>query len=1217
MPVMSPQQIALGGGVNSFAAPHLIGEDEVATATNIDFGLTPGAAQVRFGSRKVYSVGVSPVRHMFMHYKEPIANSVLYTQAGTAVFRGTGFTSIMTGANTAVTPFTQFGDFLYTIGSAGSNSIKDDGTTATDWIKQTPGTPAIFATNTTTGRIITTTFAASEGTLVGQSGGTATYTEGSAPYRIQIDAGTLGATLNEGVLGDIIGNYGIHAMSISFSNPGVVSRVSQDYSIGGTAYTSYYHADLDLSFANDMIPDIVKLIDAELTQGTATNTAITAETRQDIISQLRDNVSNNTSRMSFAANSFNTWTVARPEFELVSVGTGNWNDIQAARIVVEASAPVEVMVHTWRIYGDVAHSLNDTSLGYMWWETFATIDNGVVIGESNPGPAYGPIRLSNANVEVLSVGTASGNHGITHRILYRSGGLLPQPYAVSTNTYGAATHTDTIPDIKALGNQKKMTVSALGRSNFYSSVECLSEPHYGRIFGMSDNILFWSDANVPDRFSLNNYTQVSHAGDEGRGLVVWPPGLVIVNRDSVYEMDGNIFEGPDQNWILRRTGARRGSKAPRTILKTPYGIPLLDMDGLYMYQPGQGIETPLDFVSQQIGDAWRGPGAFDPASTKGNRVPAIVSGNIDTACAEYYDNKYFLAVPTGTATLPNTVFVIDFARKQCWWYQYPYSITSLLWDIPNARLLAGTSGGSIMRLNLGYYDENDAGSQVGVAWKIRTRAWTAPSDAVLENLMLEVEGSGGSAVGTYDGTSTIALGTLTNTTKDWVIPPLSGYVKNNVQFELSGTQNANVPTVLYQLKFDAMIEPPRVTFWRTEHDLSGHGGDKIWDVHYADIEAIGTGTITGIIYVDNAIVGTNLITSGTVSTDRTLRQVKVQGLPAETVGRIAYTEYTAGSGMVFKHWNTYYNVRPLPDLVTSYVSTKTCGDEAEWKTFEPCIGANGGTVLATSFLDGTAIQTSTIVGGNAQNQSYAFALPNDKFGRSMYTIYNSADSQTPFRFHDERYENIPEPDVVTNWKHGPIPFSAKSNLRTWVATLNPRGTMTGTLFADNTAIATNVFTGTDKSIYTVGLDVSTALALQTATGLEAYYTGSGFKHWNTEYEVETKPFGKNTWSIIYKKIGGATQLDMARFWSWDVEGAGTFTSVWDIDGTATNTQTFTVAGREWRDRIPWPAGARGQIWQQRVLASAPIHVHKVSLDMERVGVKGFSRVTFVGTPQEN
>ena len=61
------------------------------------------------------------------------------------------------------------------------------------------------------------------------------------------------------------------------------------------------------------------------------------------------------------------------------------------------------------------------------------------------------------------------------------------------------------------------------------------------------------------------------------------PSLVIVNRDSVYEFSGSVFDGPSRNWQIYRTGALRGSKAPGVVIKTPYGVPLLDYDGLYLY----------------------------------------------------------------------------------------------------------------------------------------------------------------------------------------------------------------------------------------------------------------------------------------------------------------------------------------------------------------------------------------------------------------------------------------------------------------------------------------------------------------------------------------------------------------------------------------------------------------------------------------------------------
>lgn len=96
----------------------------------------------------------------------------------------------------------------------------------------------------------------------------------------------------------------------------------------------------------------------------------------------------------------------------------------------------------------------------------------------------------------------------------------------------------------------------------------------------------------------------------------------------------------------------------------------------------------------------------------------------------------------------------------------------------------------------------------------------------------------------------------------------------------------------------------------------------------------------------------------------------------------------------------------------------------------------------------------------------------------------------------------------------------------------------------------------------------------------------------------------------------------------DIEGPSlaTFTTTWIIDGTAfaTNTLIFgnVDAGekfnvvRNYMDQIPFPPGGRGYLFQQQITSTLPFKVWRASLDIERIGIKGLSRVTMNGTPQE-
>jgi hypothetical protein len=187
-------------------------------------------------------------------------------------------------------------------------------------------------------------------------------------------------------------------------------------------------------------------------------------------------------------------------------------------------------------------------------------------------------------------------------------------------------------------------------------------------------------------------------------------------------------------------------------------------------------------------------------------------------------------------------------------------------------------------------------------------------------------------------------------------------------------------------------------------------------------------------------------------------------------------------------------------------------------------------------------------------------------------------------------------------------------VKTWLATLNPQGgTVVGQVDIDGTVVATSTFTGTRKVVFEVGMPNVT-----TGKHIHVVYTSSTpFKHYESRWEFEPKPYLKTTWLVTYKKAGGATQMDMARWSDVELEGTATVTSTWLIDSTAVSTQTLTVSGRQYFDQLSFPPGARGYIFQQQVTSTQPFRVWRSNLDIERIGIKGFSRATYAGTPTQS
>ena len=137
---------------------HLIGDDEVQTATNIDFSIMNGALVPRQGSYKRASVSSYALATMFDNYNSQSSvitgnqyvcdsNGDVY-RSGTSSYWAGSFTKI--NGSTAGRQSTAFPNAIgsyknYTFFSGGSINLKDDGSATTDWVKQSPGAPTVTA----------------------------------------------------------------------------------------------------------------------------------------------------------------------------------------------------------------------------------------------------------------------------------------------------------------------------------------------------------------------------------------------------------------------------------------------------------------------------------------------------------------------------------------------------------------------------------------------------------------------------------------------------------------------------------------------------------------------------------------------------------------------------------------------------------------------------------------------------------------------------------------------------------------------------------------------------------------------------------------------------------------------------------------------------------------------------------------------------------------
>ena len=436
----------------------------------------------------------------------------------------------------------------------------------------------------------------------------------------------------------------------------------------------------------------------------------------------------------------------------------------------------------------------------------------------------------------------------------------------------------------------------------------------------------------------------------------------------------------------------------------------------------------------------------------------------------------------------------------------------------------------------------------------------------------------------------------------------------------------------WETRYEARNEPAKINYYRTDIESLE---ENIVDAFDTDINP--NGTVFGTVYVDNIAILTATIT-GTKRQSYTY-DIPISSYPHHTYGRTLYVAYT-GTGL--KMYNTWFHKRPEPDRWTEFVTTWDVEDEREIKVFLPDINCLGNTVLATTWLNVgnsgtmTAVSTHTITGSD--RTQYTFSLPVEKFGRTARVSYQagtmSGTTFVPggvrFKHYDTQFEGPKEPPRVTLFRTGPYPYPSNHFLKTWSPLLDPlNGTVTGTLMVEDVVLQTNTFTGNRRQWFTVGLDLNTSqdYILNTGSRWEVVYSCAAnqqFKHYDTKMESDVEPFRKISWSFHYRKIGGATQVDLARYWSafTDVEDIPDYDPIlgtywWDIDGQNFNTGTLTFSnGHEFTDRIPFPPGARGRLFEFRLYAPSTIKVHNVNIDMMEEGIKSLTRRGHPGTPQD-
>lgn len=194
------------------------------------------------------------------------------------------------------------------------------------------------------------------------------------------------------------------------------------------------------------------------------------------------------------------------------------------------------------------------------------------------------------------------------------------------------------------------TVTDEGDTNTDPPKGTIYEFHDNRMFasgvsGANEDIVYYSDVADPQTWSRS--TNIFRAWQGAKGKVKQLKSfkekeLVIYKEDTILILD-TTGATPLTDWELRLFNQTIGCPAGRTIVNIGNDHIFLSNDGVRILTRSQFDTVQAGIISREIQDI----------------IDDINWDAIDTAHAVYFNNKYILALPTGTSTTANQVVIWD------------------------------------------------------------------------------------------------------------------------------------------------------------------------------------------------------------------------------------------------------------------------------------------------------------------------------------------------------------------------------------------------------------------------------------------------------------------------------------------------------------------------------------------------------------------------------
>lgn len=229
-----------------------------------------------------------------------------------------------------------------------------------------------------------------------------------------------------------------------------------------------------------------------------------------------------------------------------------------------------------------------------------------------------------------------------------------------------------------------------------------ANPHY----------LWYSKRFRPEAWPTDQFLEIGNPDDPLQCALPMAGLLGVFSRLTKYRVTGNATAG----FVAQETLSRRGTPAGQAVIASERGLIFVAREGVFV----TNLLSADDELSETIAPIFWGEAV--------NEIGAVNWAAASTMSAALWKGRYYLALPTGTATTPNVLAVYSSTTKR--WYFYDHPCRSLFVEEDTDDLLAGFGIGLVYILEDG---STDGGGSIALS--VSTRDYVGGSSETRKLLL--------------------------------------------------------------------------------------------------------------------------------------------------------------------------------------------------------------------------------------------------------------------------------------------------------------------------------------------------------------------------------------------------------------------------------------------------------------------------------------------------